>query len=81
VPDVLVDPEEITVRIDPARRLEVEEALAALPLPYREAIALCDVLGLEPSEAAVATGLTANAFRVRLHRARRSFREVYGDEG
>jgi RNA polymerase sigma-70 factor (ECF subfamily) len=67
---------------DPAdNRLEVEDVLKRLPLESREAIVLCDVLGFTPSEAAQATGLTPNAFRVRLHRARRRFREAYGDEG
>ena len=65
---------------DEATRLDVERTLAALPIALREAIVLCDVVGLSPSEAADATGLTANAFRVRLHRARKQFREVYGDE-
>ena len=65
---------------DEATRLDVERTLAALPIALREAIVLCDVVGLSPSEAADTTGLTANAFRVRLHRARKQFREVYGDE-
>lgn len=62
-------------------RLEVEDVLRRLPLESREAIVLCDVLGFTPMEAARACGLTANAFRVRLHRARRRFREEYGNDG
>lgn len=62
---------------DPHTRLDVERALAALPVSAREAIVLCDVLGFSPSEAAEVIGQTANAFRVRLHRARRRFREVF----
>lgn len=62
------------------RRMAIEQALAAIPLPSREAIVLCDVLGFSPSEASSVTGTTPNAFRVRLHRARTQFREVYGDE-
>jgi RNA polymerase sigma-70 factor, ECF subfamily len=65
---------------DPSDRLAIEQALRALPVTSREAIVLCDVLGLTPSEAAEITGLNANAFRVRLHRARGQFREVYGDD-
>jgi RNA polymerase sigma-70 factor (ECF subfamily) len=65
---------------DPAQRLAVEEALAALPLLHRETVVLCDVLGFSPAEAAELAGVTPNAFRVRLHRARTIFREVYGDE-
>jgi len=65
---------------DPGERVAIEQALQAIPVSSREAITLCDVLGLHPSEAAAITGLNANAFRVRLHRARSQFREVYGDE-
>ena len=65
---------------DPGRRLAIEQALRAIPISSREAITLCDVLGLSPAEAADITGLNPNAFRVRLHRARAQFREVYGDD-
>jgi len=65
---------------DPSDRVAIEQALHALPITARESIVLCDVLGLSPSEAAEITGLNANAFRVRLHRARGQFREVYGDD-
>lgn len=65
---------------DPGGRLAIEEALEALPLISREAVVLCDVLGFDPGEAASIVGSNANAFRVRLHRARRQFREVYERE-
>lgn len=65
---------------DSTEQIAVEQVLAALPLAHREAIVLCDILGFSPTEAAGLTGLTANAFRVRLHRARAQFREVYGDD-
>jgi RNA polymerase sigma-70 factor, ECF subfamily len=78
--EVLIEAPEGTVSPDVGRRLDVEEALATLPVVSREAIVLCDVLGFSPSEAADLAGATANAFRVRLHRARQQFREVYGDE-
>ena len=65
---------------DPGQRLAIEQALRSIPISSREAITLCDVLGLSPAEAADITGLNANAFRVRLHRARAQFREVYGDD-
>lgn len=64
---------------DPARRLAIEEAFAALSVADREALALCDVLEFEPAEAAAVIGISPNAFRVRLHRARARFREVYAD--
>jgi RNA polymerase sigma-70 factor (ECF subfamily) len=66
---------------DPVVRLGVEEALFALPVADREVLVRCDLLGHTPSEAAEAMGVTANALRVRLHRARRRFREAYGDAG
>lgn len=55
-----------------ARELErrVERALAALPAPYREALLLVGVEGLSPSEAAEVCGLTPEALRQRLSRAR-----------
>jgi RNA polymerase sigma-70 factor (ECF subfamily) len=55
-----------------ARELErrVEHGLAALPAPYREALLLVGVEGLTPSEAAGVCGLTPEAFRQRLSRAR-----------
>jgi RNA polymerase sigma-70 factor (ECF subfamily) len=79
-PEVLTEPPEQPRSADPAERLDVERALALLPVAAREAIVLCDVVGLSPGEAATAIGLNANAFRVRLHRARQQFREVYGNE-
>lgn len=68
---------DVPVDVDPAQRLGVEEALQALSPPSREALVLVDLLGFEPTEAAAVVGVAANAFRVRLHRARAAFREVY----
>jgi RNA polymerase sigma-70 factor (ECF subfamily) len=55
-----------------ARELErrVEHGLAALAAPHREALLLVGVEGLTPSEAAAVCGLTPEAFRQRLSRAR-----------
>lgn len=55
-----------------ARELErrVERALASLPAPYRETLLLVGVEGLTPSAAAVVCGLTPEALRQRLSRAR-----------
>lgn len=77
--EVLTEPPERATSGDMGVRHDVEETLAALPVISRDAIVLCDVIGLSPAEAAGACGITANAFRVRLHRARVQFREVYGD--
>jgi len=48
----------------------VEAALAALPVTLREALLLVGVEGLQPSEAAVVCGITAEAMRQRVRRAR-----------
>ena len=64
---------------DPDTRLDLEHALASLGVADREALVMVDVLGFEPSEVAPIVGVSAETFRVRLHRARRRFREAYGD--
>jgi RNA polymerase sigma-70 factor (ECF subfamily) len=48
----------------------VETALAAIPLKYREAVLLVAEEGLRPIDAAAICGITAEAFRQRLSRAR-----------
>ena len=55
-----------------ARELErrVERCLAALPATYLEALLLVGAEGLAPAEAAGVCGLTPEAFRQRLSRAR-----------
>jgi RNA polymerase sigma-70 factor (ECF subfamily) len=50
------------------RRLE--SALAALPRPHREVLLLVGVEGLTPAEAAVVCGVSPEALRQRLRRAR-----------
>lgn len=50
------------------RRLS--NAMASLPLVYREALLLVGVEGLRPSEAAGICGVSADAMRQRLSRAR-----------
>jgi RNA polymerase sigma-70 factor, ECF subfamily len=58
-------------------RLDLERALAALGPGDREVLVMVDVLGFEPSAAATVAGVSADTYRVRLHRARRRLREVY----
>jgi DNA-directed RNA polymerase specialized sigma24 family protein len=48
----------------------VAAALAALPTLYREAVLLVGIEGLRPSEAAEVCGVSAQAMRQRLSRAR-----------
>lgn len=62
---------------DPTTRLSVHQTLGRMPLLAREALVLCDLLEFEPAEAAQLLGMTPNAFRVRLHRARNQFREMH----
>jgi RNA polymerase sigma-70 factor, ECF subfamily len=62
---------------DDAARLSVQAALASLRPADRETLVLCDVLQFTPSEAAAVLGVEPGAMRVRLHRARARFREVY----
>jgi RNA polymerase sigma-70 factor (ECF subfamily) len=56
----------------------VERGLAALPAPHREALLLVGVEGLTPSEAAAVCGLTPEAFRQRLSRARAALDAALG---
>ena len=64
-----------TLGLDPA----LEEALRRLSLDDREALLLVAWEELTPSEAARSLGISATAFRVRLHRARRRLRAALGD--
>jgi RNA polymerase sigma-70 factor (ECF subfamily) len=61
-------PFEETAANEAERRLE--GALAALPAPYREVLLLVGVEGLRPADAAVICGVTPDALRQRLSRAR-----------
>jgi RNA polymerase sigma-70 factor (ECF subfamily) len=56
-------------------RRELEAALAVLPLEQREVLLLCSVSGFEPSEAAGILGISPEAARQRLARARGRLRE------
>ncbi len=64
-----------TLGLDPA----LEGALRHLSLDDREALILVAWEELTPSEAARSLGISATAFRVRLHRARRRLRGALGD--
>lgn len=52
----------------------LERGLASLPPAYREALLLVGVEGMAPTEAAGVVGVSAEAFRQRLHRARETLR-------
>ena len=53
----------------------VERALAAVPEPYKSALALVDREGLDYAEAAEALDCAAGTVKSRVHRGRRIFRE------
>jgi RNA polymerase sigma-70 factor (ECF subfamily) len=61
-------PYESTVASEATRRIEA--ALAELPVSYREALLLVGVEGMRPAEAAAVCGITPEAMRQRLSRAR-----------
>ena len=68
---------EPAIEDDPFERLDLEQrlglvrmAIAALPVSYREVVALCDLEELSYSEAATTLGCAVGTVRSRLHRAR-----------
>ena len=63
-----VSPFEETAANQVERRIEA--AVASLPATYREVLLLVGVEGLQPHEAAAICGVTPEALRQRLHRAR-----------
>lgn len=71
-----VDPEE------QARQAEIRAAvwrtLHQLPDVYRQVLVLRELEGLSYQEIATATGLSLDNVRVTLHRARQTFRDLYG---
>ena len=68
--------EAVEAAIDAARQApHVQAALRAMPVGDREVLELVAYGQLRPSEAAVALGISANAARLRLARARKRLRE------
>ena len=53
----------------------VRQAIDGLPGNYRTVLLLRDIEGLDTAETAEALGVTANAVKIRLHRARQALRE------
>lgn len=74
IPDVSADPEIIYDRthIDEC----IQMALAAIPAEFRMAVILCDVEGFSYEEIAQIMGTSIGTVRSRIHRARRSLRDL-----
>jgi RNA polymerase sigma-70 factor (ECF subfamily) len=67
--------------VSEARNL-LERAILALPLPYRTALVLRDIDEVSTAEAAAMLDISAEALKVRLHRARAMLRrELYSISG
>jgi RNA polymerase sigma-70 factor (ECF subfamily) len=62
-------------RADSIRHLA--SCLDRLPEPYRNAVELRDIQGRDTAEAAMTLGISENALKIRLHRARRALRELF----
>ncbi len=72
-------PFESTMANETGRR--IERALSELPAPYREALLLVAIEGMRPAEAAMVCGITPEAMRQRLSRARTAIARRLDDEG
>ena len=68
------NPEEVVGRAQV--REVVRQAIDALPLNYRTVVLLRDIEELSGAETGKLLGLTPNAVKVRLHRARQALREI-----
>ncbi|GBC76686.1 ECF RNA polymerase sigma factor SigW [bacterium HR08] len=73
IPDAMSNPEDQLLRAELNARLE--DAIAKLPRKYRSVLLLRDVEHLSTEETARALGLTPQAVKTRLHRARLFLRE------
>lgn len=61
-------------------RRRVERALARVPMPFREAVVLCDVEGLAYDEIAEVLGVPIGTVRSRIARGRRKLKDVFERE-
>ncbi len=64
---------------DAELRAVISGIIAALPLPYREVMVLRDVQGLSAEEIGANLGISVEAAKSRLHRARAMVREAFSD--
>lgn len=57
---------------------DIQKALLELPIEFREAVILCDVVGLSYEEIAEAVAVPVGTVRSRIHRGRRQLRTLLG---
>lgn len=55
---------------------DVQSALLAIPYDFREAVVMCDVVGLSYEEIAESVGIPVGTVRSRIHRGRTMLREL-----
>ena len=55
---------------------DVQKALLGLPYDFREAVVMCDVIGLSYDEIAAASAVPVGTVRSRIHRGRKMMREA-----
>ncbi|MCH8984476.1 MAG: sigma-70 family RNA polymerase sigma factor [Acidobacteria bacterium] len=55
---------------------DIQKALLELPLEFREAVVLCDVMGLSYEQIATAIAAPVGTVRSRIHRGRKLLREL-----
>ncbi|MBI5157345.1 MAG: sigma-70 family RNA polymerase sigma factor [Acidimicrobiia bacterium] len=55
---------------------DVQRALLQIPFEFREAVVLCDIVGLAYEEIAEAVGIPIGTVRSRIHRGRAMLREL-----
>ncbi len=55
---------------------DIQKALLELPFDFREAVILCDVVGLSYEEIAQAVAVPIGTVRSRIHRGRRMLKDL-----
>ena len=58
---------------------DMQQALLDLPYDFREAVVLCDVVGLSYQEVAESVGVPVGTIRSRIHRGRKNLRSLLPD--
>jgi RNA polymerase sigma-70 factor (ECF subfamily) len=54
---------------------DIQKALSDIPIEFREAVVMCDVIGLSYEEIALAAAVPVGTVRSRIHRGRKMLRE------